>query len=392
MSRVKLLLTSLIGLLMGPAYSAYAGTMDTLNMPVGVTPISREVYGLHMAIFWVCVVIGILVFAVMFYSIYAHRKSKGAVAATFHESTTVEIIWTAVPFIILVVMAYPAAKVLMAMEDMSDSELTVKVTGYQWMWHYDYIDHDIDFFSRLHPEHNAARQLGSDADVYQLEHYLKDVDNALILPVGRKVRFLHTAHDVIHSWWVPDLSVKKDAIPGFINENWALIEKPGTYRGKCAELCGRDHGFMPIVVKALPAEEFDAWVSEQTAVTPSTAEGTTAGTESAATPAAPVEVSHDTLMSRGKNLYNNVCAACHQMDGSGMAGVFPAITGSAVATGDATAHIQLILNGVPGTAMAAYGAQMSDEDLAAVITYQRNALGNAVGDTVRPADIAAQRN
>ncbi len=236
---------------------------DTLNMPEGVTKISKDVYDIHMMIFWVCCVIGVLVFGVMFYSIWRHRKSKGANAASFHESTLVEIIWTTVPFIILIGVAIPAAKTLIAMEDTSDAELTVKVTGYQWKWHYDYLDSGVNFFSTLDSEHNQARRLGSGADLSKIDNYLKEVDNPLVLPVGVKVRFLHTANDVIHSWWVPALALKKDAIPGFINENWALIEEPGIYRGKCAELCGRDHGFMPVVVHAVSKDEFAKWLDEK---------------------------------------------------------------------------------------------------------------------------------
>ncbi len=350
-----------------------------LNLPVGVTEISQSVYTLHMLIFWICCVIALLVFGVLFYSVYAHRKSKGAVAATFHESTTVEIFWTIIPFIILVAMAVPAAKVLIAMEQTGDADMTIKVTGYQWKWHYDYIGEDVGFFSSINPEHNAARQKNSGIDVTQFEHYLKDVDNPLVVPVGKKIRFLQTSNDVIHSWWVPDLAVKKDAIPGFINENWALIEKPGVYRGKCAELCGRDHGFMPIVVKAVNEEEYNTWLAAQKA-------GVTEDAQ-----AAGKTWSKDELIARGEGVYNSTCVACHQAGGQGIPGVFPAITGSPVAIGDATAHTQLILNGVSGTAMAAFGQQLNDIDIASVITYQRNALGNSVGDLVQPAEVAAMR-
>lgn len=236
-----------------------------LNMTQGVTEVSEKVYGIHMMIFWVCCVIGVVVFGVMFYSMWRHRKSKGAVPATFHESTLVEIVWTAVPFLILIGVAIPSAKTLIAMEDTSNPDLTIKITGYQWKWHYDYLDSGVAFFSSLDPEHNKARQVGADADLTQFDHYLKEVDNPLVVPTGVKIRFLHTANDVIHSWWVPELAVKKDAIPGFINENWAVIKEPGVYRGKCAELCGRDHGFMPVVVKAVSPEEFNTWMSEQQA-------------------------------------------------------------------------------------------------------------------------------
>lgn len=361
-----------------------------VNMPVGVTPISREVYGLHMLIFWICCVIGALVFAVMFYSMFKHRKSKGAKAADFHESTTVEIIWTAVPLVILVAMAIPAARTLIAMEDTSNADVTVKVTGYQWKWQYEYLDSGISFFSSLDSEHNKARQLGSGVDVSQFDHYLKEVDNPLVLPVGKKIRFLHTASDVIHSWWVPDLAVKKDAIPGFINENWALIEEPGVYRGKCAELCGRDHGFMPIVVKAVPEEEYLAWVEEQK---PTNAMAETEGetTEAAVVEEPDREWSMDELMVAGESVYAKACAACHQANGQGVPGAFPAITDSPVATGPVDAHISTIFVGVAGSAMASFANQLSDSELAAVITFQRNSFGNTVGDMVQPSAIKALR-
>lgn len=363
---------------------------SNINMPVGVTPISREVYGLHMMIFWICCIIGVLVFGVMFYSMFKHRKSKGAKAADFHESTTVEIIWTAVPLVILIAMAIPAARTLIAMEDTSDAEVTVKVTGYQWKWHYEYLDSGISFFSSLDSEHNAARQVGSGVDVSQFDHYLKEVDNELVLPVGKKVRFLHTASDVIHSWWVPDLAVKKDAIPGFINENWALIEEPGVYRGKCAELCGRDHGFMPIVVRAVPEDEYLAWVAEKSPA-PVVAESYGATNVAATSEDADREWAMDELMNKGEVVYNASCASCHQPGGVGLPGAFPAIAGSPVANGPADAHIKTIYEGVAGTAMASFAAQLSDVDMAAVITYQRNAFGNTVGDAVQPATIKALR-
>ena len=247
-----------IGLLAGAAGTAHAGW--AVNMPEGVTPISRDVYNLHMLIFWVCVAIGVVVFGAIFWSILRHRKSRGAVAAQFHESTMAEVAWTIVPFMILVGMAVPAAGTLITMEDNSESDLTIKVTGYQWMWHYEYVGEDVSFYSKLSTSRQAIlnkEQKGED--------YLLAVDNRLVLPVGKKVRFQHTSGDVIHSWWVPALSVKKDAIPGYINTNWARIDEPGVYRGKCAELCGRGHGFMPVVVEALPPDEFQAWLEDRKA-------------------------------------------------------------------------------------------------------------------------------
>ena len=350
-----------------------------LNLPVGVTPISRSVYDLHMLIFWVCCAIAVLVFGVLFYSVYAHRKSKGAVAATFHESTTVEIIWTVIPFIILVAMAVPAARVLIAMEQTGDAEMTIKVTGYQWKWHYDYIGEDVSFFSALLPTHNAARQTGSGIDVTQFEHYLKDVDNPLVVPVGKKIRFLQTSADVLHAWWVPALAVKRDSVPGFVNENWALIEEPGVYRGKCAELCGRDHGFMPIVVKAVPEAEYQSWLKAQKA---GVVEDSIAAEKT---------WSRDELITRGEGVYNTSCVACHQANGQGIPGAFPAIAGSPIVNGDAATHLSTVYNGVSGTTMLAFGKQLSDIDIASVVTFQRNAFGNSVGDSVQPSAAAALR-
>jgi cytochrome c oxidase subunit 2 len=242
------------------AWSTSAHADLALNMPRGVTAISHEVYDLHMLIFWICVAIGVVVFGVMFWSIYHHRKSLGAVPAQFHESTLVEVVWTVIPMLILIGMAIPATKTLVNMYDTRDAELTVKVTGYQWRWQYDYINEDVGFLSVLSTPsaqiHNVAAKS---------EHYLLEVDNPLVVPVGKKVRILTTAADVIHSWWVPELGWKKDAIPGFINESWTLIEKPGLYRGQCAELCGKDHGFMPIVVKAVPEAEFKQWLAQMKA-------------------------------------------------------------------------------------------------------------------------------
>ncbi len=350
-----------------------------LNMPVGVTEISGKVYDLHMRIFIWCCVIGALVFAVMFYSILNHRKSKGAVAADFHESTTVEIIWTIVPLIILIVMAVPAAKVLIQMEDFSDSEMSIKVTAFQWRWEYDYIEDGVKFYSQLDPVHNVARQRDPSVDPDTLENYLKEVDNPLVVPVDTKIRFLHTAADVIHSWWVPDLSVKKDSIPGFINENWAKIEKPGIYRGKCAELCGRDHGFMPIVVKAVSKEEFAAWIEEKKS------SSITAEMDAIR------QWSHQELVATGERVYEANCMSCHQKQGQGIPGMFPPIAGSDIATGDINAHVDTVLNGVVDTPMQGFSSRLSDVDLAAVITFQRNAFGNVTGDSLQPSHMRSLR-
>jgi cytochrome c oxidase subunit 2 len=366
---------ALAGLGMGsvPVSADYA-----LNMRTGVTQTSQAVYDIHMIIFWICVVIGVVVFGAMIWSIINHRKSKGAVAAQFHESTTMEIVWTIVPIVILVSMAVPATKTLLAMEDTSDADMSIKVTGIQWKWKYDYLEEDISFISSLHPDHEKARQLKSGADVTGIDNYLLDVDNPLVVPVGKKIRFLLTANDVIHSWWVPDLGWKKDAIPGFVNEAWAKIDKPGVYRGKCAELCGKDHGFMPIVVVAMNDADYATWVAEQKA----------AAAEALAS--ADREWSKDELMARGEQVYATNCAACHQANGQGIPGAFPGLVGSAIATGDEAAHIDIVLNGKPGTAMAAYKNLLNDADLAAVITYERNAWGNSAS-IVQPAAVKAAR-
>jgi len=375
-SRLMRAFCVLLACLPGALFASYG----ELNMPIGVTEVSQEVYVLHMRIFWICCIIGAVVFAVMFYSMYAHRKSKGAVAASFHESTTVEILWTIVPFFILVGMAWPAAKVLIKMEDFSDSEMTIKVTGFQWRWHYEYLDEGINFYSQLDATHNVARQVGSDMEIEAIENYLKEVDRPLVVPVGKKIRFLHTAADVIHAWWVPDLSVKKDSIPGFISENWARIDEPGIYRGKCAELCGRDHGFMPIVVHALAQEDYDAWVIEQQQATDTASiQGERVWT-------------HQELVQAGAKVYERNCVGCHQSEGQGIPGMFPAISGSEIATGDIQRHLDTVVNGVAGTPMQAYGGMLEDADLAAVLTFQRNAFGNDTGDTILPQDVKSLRN
>jgi cytochrome c oxidase subunit 2 len=230
---------------------------DQLNLPVGVTPISRDVYDLHMLILWICVIIGIIVFGAMFVSIVLHRKAAGHEPAQFHHSTFAEIVWTVVPFIILVGLAIPATRTLIDMEDTSESDLTLKVTGFQWLWKYEYVEDGVSFYSSLAPSSRAAIY----RDPWKVDNYLLEVDNPVVLPVGKKVRILLTADDVIHAWWVPALGMKKDAIPGFINEIWAVIEEPGTYRGQCAELCGKDHGFMPIVIEAKSEDEYKQWVA-----------------------------------------------------------------------------------------------------------------------------------
>jgi len=263
MKMVKRALAAGAALMLGAA-PAMAAWSD-LNLRVGVTPLSREIYGLHMLILWICVVIAVAVFGVMIYSIATFRKSKGAVPATFEHNTKAEIIWTVIPVLILVGMAIPAARTLVKIDDTRGSDLTVKVTGYQWMWQYEYVGENVSFYSKLAQDSNDARQLDSGIDPATVPNYLLEVDNPLVVPQGKKVRVLITAADVIHAWWVPDFGMKKDAIPGYINELWFIAEKPGVYRGQCAELCGRDHGFMPVVVEVKSQQDFDAWLASQKA-------------------------------------------------------------------------------------------------------------------------------
>jgi len=346
------------------------------NMTPGVTPFSRDVYQLHMIVLITVSVIGVLVFAAMFTSIYLHRKSRGAEAAKFTHSTRAEIIWTVIPILILVVMAVPATRVLIDMEDTSGAELDIKVTGFQWLWQYEYLDEGISFYSAMDRDSNAARQIGSGISPREVDNYLLEVDKRMVVPTDTKIRILLTSADVIHSWWVPDLGWKRDAIPGMVNEAWTLIEEPGVYRGQCAELCGKDHGFMPVVVEAVPPEEYRAWVAEQTG-----------GRQTAAIEPDTAAMDRETLMRHGEDVYQAHCASCHQEDGSGMAPAFPALAGNPLVTGERARHIDVVVNGRPGTAMAAFGRRLDVRELAAALTYTRNAFGNQTGDLVQPADV-----
>ena len=398
------LFAALVGTLVSPGAWAYLSTSDGWNLPTGATEIGGEVFGLHMMMFWICVAIGAVVFGAMIYSIFAHRKSRGAKAASFHHSTAVEIVWTAIPFAILIAVAIPAAGTLIKMEDTRDAELTIKVTGYQWLWEYEYLGEDVKFFSKLAQESNAARQLRSGVDVNEVPNYLVDVDRPLVIPTDTKVRFLITSNDVIHAWWVSDLTVKKDAIPGYINEAWTNVTTPGIYRSVCAELCGRDHGFMPIVVEALPKEEFQAWLAEQRGEAPAAAATETETVAVVEAPSATVEVveaettagdagtdtelSKDALIAQGEKIFATNCAACHQASGQGLPPNFPSLVGAPkVVAADASEQIVQTLK---GKGMMPPFAQLSDADIAAVITYTRNQWGNDAG-AVQPADVAALR-
>jgi cytochrome c oxidase subunit 2 len=340
------------------------------NMIPGVTPISQNVYGLHMQIFWWCVGIGVVVFGIMFVSMFLHRKSRGVKPANFHESTLLELVWTAIPFAILIMMGIPASKSLIDLYDTEKSDIDVLITGYQWRWKYEVLGEDVSYFSSLS---TPSDQIAGYAD--KGANYLLEVDEPLVLPVNKKIRFLVTANDVIHSWWVPAFGVKRDAIPGFINDAWAVIEEPGTYRGQCAELCGKDHGFMPIVVEAKSEADYRAWLDEKKAAAAALAELTEK------------TFTFDELYTLGEEVYNRSCASCHQAEGQGLPGVFPALKGSPVAVGPIDHHIDVVVNGVAGTAMQAFGEQLSEVDIAAVVTYERNAWGNNMGDMTQPLDI-----
>ncbi|WP_408606930.1 cytochrome c oxidase subunit II [Legionella lansingensis] len=351
-----------------------------MNMYKGVTPLSKDMYDLHMIAIVICAIIGVVVFGVMIYSLIHHRKSKGYTAASFHDNTRLEIVWSIIPFLILVGLAIPATKVLINLEDASDSDVTIKVVGYQWKWQYQYLDQGISFFSNLS---TPFAQIENQEPKGQW--YLLEVDNPLVVPIHKKVRFLVTSNDVIHSWWVPELGIKRDAMPGFMHEAWARIEKPGVYRGQCAELCGVNHAFMPIVVKAVSEEEFDQWVAKQ-----AKARDQYAAAE--VKPEVQVKMTRAELISLGKQKYDQVCAACHRADGKGMPPVYPALKGSSVAVGrPIERHIDIILNGVPGTAMQAFKEQLNDKEIAAVATYERNAWENNTDDEVQPADVAKVR-
>jgi cytochrome c oxidase subunit 2 len=345
--------------------------VNQVNMSQGATDVGHDIYSLHMLILGICTVIGIGVFGVMFYSIIYHRKSKGVIPATFHESTKVEIAWTVVPFLILISMAVPATSTLLDIYDNEDAEMDIMITGYQWKWKYEYLNENgenVSFFSNLRTPQSEIYNTENKG-----EHYLLEVDEPVVIPVDTKVRFLVTANDVIHSWWVPELAVKKDAIPGFINEAWTRATETGIYRGQCAELCGKDHGFMPIVVNVVSRDEYNDWLGAKQA-------------EAAEIKALMAQTfTMDELMERGEAVYQRACLACHGAKGEG--GLGKAIAGSPIATGELGVHLDVGINGVPGTSMQAFGGQMNDVDMAAVITYQRNAFGNNMGDMVQPIDV-----
>lgn len=347
-----------------------------IKLPMPATDIASQIYDLHTITMWIIVGIAIVVYGAMFYSILKHRKSVGHKAANFHHNTMVEVIWTTIPFIILIGMAYPATKTVISMKDASASDITVKVTGYQWKWEYDYQQDGIKFMSVLSTPRDQFELGGTAA---KTENYLLDVDNPMVVPVGKKVRLLLTANDVIHAWSVPEFGVKQDAIPGFIRDSWFKANKAGTYRGQCSELCGKDHGYMPIVVVVKEQADYDLWVAEQKSKA------------LAATQDAGKVYELAELKAMGEKIYAN-CLGCHQENGKGLpAAGFPALDGSKNVNGPKAAQINIVMNGKAGTLMQAFAAQMSDKDIAAVITYTRNAWGNKTGEAIQPSEIKALR-
>jgi cytochrome c oxidase subunit II len=341
------------------------------------TIVAHQIYDLHLLVLGIVVVIAVGVFGVMFYAMLRHRRSLDHPAKQFDDSKAVQVLWTAIPLLIVVGLAFPATRAVIAMKDTSSPDMTIKVTGYQWKWRYDYLGADVSFYSDLS---TAREQI--DNKVPKGENYLLEVDNPMVVPVGKKVRILITANDVIHAWWVPAFGVKQDAIPGFVRDSWFKVDTPGIYRGQCAELCGKEHGFMPIVVEAVPEERYRTWLTEQQT------KGKAA--IAAASTAAGKAYTLDELKTEGEKVYGRSCAACHQANGQGVPGAFPAIAHGAIATGPVAGHIDIVLNGSKkNPAMAAWKGQLSDLEIAAVITYQRNAFGNALGDVVQPSQIAA---
>ena len=368
-----------MALALAAAAPGAARAVPDWNLQPPVTPIARQMVDLHAFIFWICVAIFVAVFAVMFYSMFRHRKSVGHKAHPFHENAMVEMVWTVIPFLILLFMVFPATKTILAMKDTSLPDVTIKVTGYQWKWNYDYVQVGFDFYSNLATPQAQIRNREPKG-----EHYLLEVDNPMVVPVGAKVRLLITAGDVIHAWWVPAFGVKQDAIPGFIRDAWFRSEKTGTYRGQCAELCGKEHGFMPIVVEVKSKDDYAKWADAQKRKASATLDD----------PNRVWDVKD--LMARGETVYAANCMACHQSTGKGVPGVFPALDGSKIVTGPKAAQIKTVLDGVmkdgKPTAMTAWGGSLSDTDIAAVITYTRNAWGNHTGEAIQPAEVKAGRS
>jgi len=348
------------------------------NMRVGVTEVSKEIFDLHMLIMWICVWIGVVVFGIMFWSLWKYRKSSGAIAAKFDDHFWVEIAWTIAATVILVGMAIPSTSVMIKAYDDTEGDVNIMITGYQWKWQYKYLEDGVSFFSNL-----ATSQEEINNALPKGEFYLSEVDEPLVIPINKRIRFLITGNDVIHSWWVPDFAVKQDAVPGFINTAWTIVPKPGIYRGACTELCGLGHAFMPIVVRAVEQEEYEAWIIEKIVL----AETEKLLTEKVWTKAE--------LIERGQGVYLKNCVACHQANGQGLPPVFPSLEGSQIVMRDKARNIEILMEGVQGAAMQDFSKQLSEVDIASVITYTRDSWSNGKngdGEIVVPKDIVDYKN
>jgi cytochrome c oxidase subunit II len=392
------LVSRAVALLAGLGAAAASGAAHAIAwyFQTPASKMAQDIDTLHQVIMWIIVVIFIGVFSFMFYACYAHRKSIGHKAAQFHENTTVELLWTVIPALILIVIAWPVTKVVIAQKDTSAPDLTIKVTGYQWKWGYDYLRGEgegISFVSTL-----ATPRDQIEGNAPKGEHYLLEVDNEMVVPVGKKIRVITTAADVVHAWWIPAFGAKQDAIPGFLRDTWFRAEQPGTYRGQCTELCGKEHAFMPIVVRVVPEDQYTKWVSEHKKVAAGAeapAPVASAAPAAAAPAAAPVDdskpLSLAELVSRGEKIYAANCVACHQATGEGMPAMkAPALAGNKLVTGAEQEPIDTVLNGRPNTAMQPFKQALSDAEIAAVITYVRNSWGNKSSD-VQPAEVKARR-
>ena len=368
-------ITAVIGSLLALGAAGSAHALDWYFQSPA-SEMARDIGVLHEYVMWLIIVIFVGVFGFMFYACYAHRKSKGHPADQFHENTTVEILWTVIPAVILVAIAWPVTKTVIAQKDTSAPDITLKVTGYQWKWGYDYINGEGEGISFVSMLATPRDQIENRAE--KGEHYLLEVDNEVVLPVNKKIRIIVTGADVIHSWWIPAFGAKQDAIPGFLRDLWFKVDRPGVYRGQCVELCGKEHGFMPIVVRAVQPEQYTQWVGEKKKAMAATADD-------------PAKVwTQADLVARGEKVYAANCVACHQATGKGNPPAFPPLDGSKVVNGAKEGHMDTVLNGKPGTAMAAFKQQLSDTEIAAVITYERNSWGNKAG-MVQPAEVKARR-
>ncbi len=394
-TRKRILSASLLPYLL--SFSELTSAELAFNLPPPATMVAREIYDLHTLILLVCLFIFVIVFGFMFYALYKHRKSVGHKASQFSSNSRLEYAWTIVPVLILMGMAYPTTKTILFMNDTETHDMSIKVTGQQWRWEYEYMDEGVRFTSNLSTPREQI-----DNQAAKGPHYLLEVDKPMVVPAGKKVRLLLTATDVIHSWWIPEFGVKQDAIPGFINETWFQVDKPGVYRGQCVELCGVGHAFMPIVVEALEESEYQAWLADQKLQL------------AAAQEASSKTYTMDELKAHGEKVFNTNCAVCHQANGQGMAGVFPPLIDGApfktnaesearltalgfwkngkIVLGTVQSHVDIVINGIAGSTMPPFGGQLSDLDVAAVVTYERNSWGNQGGEVIQPADIAALRS